>query len=421
MTYIDVIIIGAGISGLGAAYELQKKGKKVLVLEKESYVGGRMSTKYIDGIPIDLGAQFITPSYKNLWTLINELKLNPVKIASGNLAIKRNNNLYGFNTANPISFLTYKGLSNNSKYKLIVTLIKKLFEARKTNLYDTNSYLKFDDIDIYQDLIQKAGQENLDYFFNPMCEALFLYDMKEFSKAIFLAALSKLMFIKLYSFPKGIGYINQKIANKVNVKLGVKVKSVNRLKGKIIIKTDKADYECSQVVIAITGDRVLNLIDNPYGYEEEFFSKIKYSKGGYAYLQGKTDYFQKYSTVWLPKKENPQFASIGLNQNIKNKTSSIYFDIEIREKANRLIQDKNKLKQSIKNLINVKRLQILHTHFWDSALPKFIPGHIKKIIEFARKSEGEKQIFYCGDYLENPSTEGALTSGLKAANKLLKQ
>ena len=37
-----IAVIGAGIAGLTCAYELQKAGFDVVVLEKNSYVGGRM-------------------------------------------------------------------------------------------------------------------------------------------------------------------------------------------------------------------------------------------------------------------------------------------------------------------------------------------------------------------------------------------
>ena len=40
MKNFDVIIIGAGHNGLAAASYLSKKGKKVLVVEKNQNVGG---------------------------------------------------------------------------------------------------------------------------------------------------------------------------------------------------------------------------------------------------------------------------------------------------------------------------------------------------------------------------------------------
>lgn len=45
----DVIVIGAGVAGLGAAGILARAGKKVLLLEKNSYVGGRAATFTKDG------------------------------------------------------------------------------------------------------------------------------------------------------------------------------------------------------------------------------------------------------------------------------------------------------------------------------------------------------------------------------------
>ena len=56
----DVLVIGAGISGLHAARELRAFGRKVLVLEKSRGVGGRAATRRWEGMPVDHGAQFFT-------------------------------------------------------------------------------------------------------------------------------------------------------------------------------------------------------------------------------------------------------------------------------------------------------------------------------------------------------------------------
>jgi renalase len=56
----DVLVIGAGMAGLIAAAELQRAGRRVLVLDKGRGVGGRLASRRIDGATFDHGAQFIT-------------------------------------------------------------------------------------------------------------------------------------------------------------------------------------------------------------------------------------------------------------------------------------------------------------------------------------------------------------------------
>ena len=49
------IIIGAGLTGLTAAYSLQQKGVDVLVLEKENRIGGQIHTFHEDGFTFESG------------------------------------------------------------------------------------------------------------------------------------------------------------------------------------------------------------------------------------------------------------------------------------------------------------------------------------------------------------------------------
>ena len=59
----DVVILGAGISGLAAAKVLSKEGLKVVVLEARDRVGGRIHTITPPlgtiSYPIDLGASYL--------------------------------------------------------------------------------------------------------------------------------------------------------------------------------------------------------------------------------------------------------------------------------------------------------------------------------------------------------------------------
>jgi len=60
MTF-DVIIVGAGMSGTFMSSLLREKRKNVLILEKSSGIGGRMSTKPIGSQIVDYGCQYIKP------------------------------------------------------------------------------------------------------------------------------------------------------------------------------------------------------------------------------------------------------------------------------------------------------------------------------------------------------------------------
>jgi renalase len=57
---VDVLIIGAGMAGLCAAMDLQRAGRRVLLLDKGRGVGGRLASRRVGAATFDHGAQFIT-------------------------------------------------------------------------------------------------------------------------------------------------------------------------------------------------------------------------------------------------------------------------------------------------------------------------------------------------------------------------
>lgn len=58
-----IYIIGAGLSGLVAALELEKAGLSPVILEASDRVGGRMKTDEIDGFRLDHGFQVLNTAY----------------------------------------------------------------------------------------------------------------------------------------------------------------------------------------------------------------------------------------------------------------------------------------------------------------------------------------------------------------------
>lgn len=69
----DYLIVGAGLFGSIFAFEMNKRGKKCLVLEKRSHIGGNVYTQKIDGINVHIyGAHIFHTKNKDIWDYINK-------------------------------------------------------------------------------------------------------------------------------------------------------------------------------------------------------------------------------------------------------------------------------------------------------------------------------------------------------------
>ncbi len=73
MEKYDYLIVGAGLFGAIFAYEANKKGKKCLVIDKRSHIGGNIYTENIDGIQVHkYGAHIFHTSNREVWEYINQ-------------------------------------------------------------------------------------------------------------------------------------------------------------------------------------------------------------------------------------------------------------------------------------------------------------------------------------------------------------
>lgn len=70
---LDVLIIGAGFSGIAAGKKLHEAGKSFKILEARDRIGGRVFTKrWDDGFYLDLGGQWIGPTQDRMYALCKE-------------------------------------------------------------------------------------------------------------------------------------------------------------------------------------------------------------------------------------------------------------------------------------------------------------------------------------------------------------
>ena len=73
---VDVVVVGAGLSGLVCARDLHRRGLQVRLLEARQRCGGRMwGRPSAMGLPLDLGGQWVGATHQRLLELLGEFGL----------------------------------------------------------------------------------------------------------------------------------------------------------------------------------------------------------------------------------------------------------------------------------------------------------------------------------------------------------
>ena len=103
----NVVIIGAGLSGLSCAHYLDKSKYNIKVFESSPHPGGRAKSENIDGYICDVGFQVLLNNYEEVKNLRVYNKLGLSYFDSGSL-IYNNDKIYKlYNPVfHPIKFIT---------------------------------------------------------------------------------------------------------------------------------------------------------------------------------------------------------------------------------------------------------------------------------------------------------------------------
>jgi hypothetical protein len=90
---IDVLIVGAGATGLAARRELHRAGRHAQVLEARARLGGRILTNYSTPTPIELGAEFIHGRPKVIHSILEEAQLPVIEVLGKHLVYDKDHRL----------------------------------------------------------------------------------------------------------------------------------------------------------------------------------------------------------------------------------------------------------------------------------------------------------------------------------------
>ncbi|XP_062151594.1 protoporphyrinogen oxidase, mitochondrial isoform X3 [Alnus glutinosa] len=209
-----VAVIGAGVSGLAAAYKLKSHGLNVTVFEAEGRAGGKLRSVSHDGLIWDEGANTMTESEMEVRSLLDDLGLREKQqfpISQNKRYIVRNGMPVLIPT-NPIALITSNILSAQSKFQIILEpfLWKK---SNSSKVFDDDSQESVGGF--FQ---RHFGKEVVDYLIDPFVAGTSAGDPESLSHS----------FPELWNLEKRFGSI---IAGMVQSKLSTKREKRGDTKG----------------------------------------------------------------------------------------------------------------------------------------------------------------------------------------------
>ena len=400
-----IYIIGAGVSGLIAAYELEQEGYHPIIIEQTDEVGGRVKTIHEKGYALDLGFQVLLSAYPLAKKYLDLEALELHKLESGALiyvndkAYRIGDPMRNWKMLFPTIFSDIGSISDKLKVLKLNNRLKRksldeIFESRETT---TLQYL----------IEFGFSPKIIERFFKPFFAGIFLESNIQTSSRMFEFVYK--MFGEGYAaIPKlGIGEISNQLKNKLH--------------------NTEFIFNCE--VKDITNDKILmvsgeNLPHDGVIIATNSTSMIRSHKG--ADMKWKSCmclYFEVDQT-------NIPANTIALIADGGNYTNNLYAYTDVKTGKTILsvttIEHMNKTDaEIIENIIaEVKKytgalkVDFIHHYRIKQALPDI--QNLKMTVQSA-ENQVMDNIFLAGDALMNGSLNAAMESGYIAAKSLLEK
>jgi protoporphyrinogen oxidase len=400
-----IYIIGAGVSGLIAAYELEQEGYHPIIIEQTDEVGGRVKTIHEKGYALDLGFQVLLSAYPLAKKYLDLEALELHKLESGALiyvndkAYRIGDPMRNWKMLFPTIFSDIGSISDKLKVLKLNNRLKRksldeIFESRETT---TLQYL----------IEFGFSPKIIERFFKPFFAGIFLESNIQTSSRMFEFVYK--MFGEGYAtIPKlGIGEISNQLKNKLH----------------------NAEFIFNCEVKDITNDKILmvsgeNLPHDGVIIATNSTSMIRSHKG--ADMKWKSCmclYFEVDQT-------NIPANTIALIADGGNYTNNLYAYTDVKTGKTILsvttLEHMNKTDaEIIENIIaEVKKytgalkVDFIHHYRIKQALPDI--QNLKMTVQSA-ENQVMDNIFLAGDALMNGSLNAAMESGYIAAKSLLEK
>jgi protoporphyrinogen oxidase len=160
---VNIGVVGGGLTGLTAAYDLARKGHHVVVFEKQPYLGGQASTFEVEGTPLERYYHHIFTGDKDMMELLDELGLTErMEWLASKVGIFYEDEIYDFVT--PFDLLRFEPLGFWQRIRAgLVTLYLQRF----------GDWRKLEDLTAQEWIRRYAGRQAYEVIFHPLLRAKF--------------------------------------------------------------------------------------------------------------------------------------------------------------------------------------------------------------------------------------------------------
>ncbi len=270
-----VIIVGAGVGGLSAAYWLRKAGIEADVLEASDRAGGRIVTLEREGDYLDVGAQMLHSSYRVGEALMTELGLRDQWIKTqGSTCYCVNGKEPWLDTGHAAYIPPIGPGANLSLYYLV---LRHVLLGYRHELHTIDKATRLDAISTAEFFRNWPG-ETLNSYLLPLLSSVMNVATPEHTSVQHLLHILRITgFTETYGLPKGLQMFPDALATKIDVQYESPVSRLIEEGGRIVgveMAGSGEIHRADHVILAVAPIHASALLPDHYMDQKQFFDSI---------------------------------------------------------------------------------------------------------------------------------------------------